>query len=66
MVEAVNETDLSPTAEETVDGEEKYNLSPPKALFLPSPNHPFHILVSKQCTLFKGLVLSEHRVVGLM
>ena len=25
--------------------EETHNLSPPKALFLPSPNHPLHILV---------------------
>jgi len=47
LLEAVTETDLPPAIEETMDGEEKYNLSPPKALFLASPNHSLHILVSK-------------------
>lgn len=49
MLEAPAEANLSTaTAKEAVDGEEKiYSLSPPKALFTPSPNHPLHILVSK-------------------
>jgi len=36
------------TADEVVRTEHEegtYNLSPPKALFSPSPNHPLHILV---------------------
>lgn len=47
LLEAAGEVDLDPVAKEIVDSEEKFNLSPPKALFLPSPNHPLHILVSK-------------------
>lgn len=46
MLEATAETDLPSAAEEVVDIEENYDLSPPKALFQSSPNHPLHILVS--------------------
>ena len=52
MLELATETDLLPVAaEEAVDAEAKYDLSPPKAIFSPSPNHPLHTLVSMQCVM---------------
>ena len=59
MLEATAETDLPPAAEEMVDVEEKYDLSPPKALFQPSPNHPLHILVSIYVLCCLAVILSE-------
>lgn len=58
MLEATDETDLPPAAEEMADVEEKYDLSPPKALFQPSPNHPLHILVSIYAICCLAVILS--------